>query len=223
LDGLLIGKIADEVMKRIEEETAREEDATETLVIQASQVVGDKAAMAGLRERFSGKLLFAALGREFDAADENTVFIEDDGIKNLLGLAAGSDDVVLLAPGINQLENIAYGREGGKAEEVLLRSILWGKRAHVLLDFTPPRFKRGTFYEKIGDALDALADMGVSIFTYSCIKPAKAGMLSLVTENDVVKAYESGKYKIGCERGAIITPSARDKANELKIQIDWQG
>ncbi|MPN41325.1 hypothetical protein SDC9_188868 [bioreactor metagenome] len=106
---------------------------------------------------------------------------------------------------------------------MLLRSILWGKKAHVLLDFTPPRFKRGTFYEKIGDALDALVDMGVSVFTYSCIRPAKAGALALVTENDVVEAFESGKFNIGCVRGAIITPSARDKAKELNIKIDWQG
>lgn len=222
MDDLLIRKIADEVMRRIEEQEAPTVDTTETLVILASQTVGDAAAMAALRERFSGKLHFAALGRAFEAADENTVFVEDDGIKNLLGLAAGSGDVVLLAPGISQMENIAYGREGGKSEEVLLRSILWGKKAHVLLDFTPPRFKRGTFYEKIGDALDALAGMGVAVLTYSCLQQ-KPDVLTLVTENDVVKAGEDGKSKILCEQGAIITPSARDKARELNIKIDWQG
>ena len=93
--------------------------------------------------RFSGKLLFAALGREFEAADENTVMIEEEGLKNLLGLAASSEDVVLLVPGLGQLENIACGREGGRPEEVLVRSILWGKKVHVLLDFTPPRVQTG--------------------------------------------------------------------------------
>ena len=92
----------------------------------------------------------------------------------------------------------------------------------MLLDFAPPRFKRGTFYEKIGDAVDALVDMGVSIFTYSCIRQSPE-VLALVTENDVVNASENGKSKILCERGAIITPSARDRANELNIIIDWQG
>jgi hypothetical protein len=179
--------------------------------------------MDALRERFTGQLLFAGLGRAFDAPDADTVFLEEQEIKKLLATAAESDDVVLLAPGINQLENIAYGREGGAAEEVLLRSILWGKRVHMLLDFAPPRFKRGTFYEKIGDALDALTDMGVSVFTYTCIPVADREAFTLVTENDIMQAYEDGKYKIRCVRDAIVTPAARDRAKELDIKIDWQG
>jgi len=222
LDDLLIAKIAEEVMRRLEQQAEPAEETATTLVVLASQTVGDKAAMAALREKFSGRLIFAAMGREFDAADSATEMVEDGGIKNLLGLAAESGDVVLMAPGIHQLENIAYGQEGGAAEEVLLRSILWGKRTHVLLDFTPPRFKRGTFYAKIGDALDALTDMGVSVFTYSCL-PQKPDVWTLVTENDVVSASSDGKTKITCVRGAIITPSARDKARELNIKIDWQG
>lgn len=222
MDELQIRKIAEEVMRRIEQQESPAGDDTETLVIIASQTVRDETAMAALRERFSGKLLFATMGREFEAADENTVIAEDDGIKNLLTMAAGSDDMVLLAPGIGQIENIAYGREGGACEEVLLRSILWGKKVHVLLDYTPPRFKRGTFYEKIGDAIDALTDMGVSVFTYSCL-PQRPDVWTLVTENDVVSAYANGKTKITCAKGAIVTPSARDKAKELNMKIDWQG
>jgi hypothetical protein len=223
LDSLLIKKIADEVIRQLEGKAEPEVSREETLVVIASQIVGDEAAMAALREKFSGKLLLAAMGRTFTAADERTEFIVDDGIKNLLTLAAQSDNVVLMAPGIHQLENIAYGQEGGQPEEVLLRSILWGKKAQVLLDFTPPRFKRGTFYEKIGDALDALNDMGVETFTYSCIRPVNPEALSLVTENEVTQAFETGKFEIKCERGAIITPSARDKAREMNIKIDWQG
>ena len=223
MDDLLIQIIADEVIRRIEEQSGLEAEKSETLVMLASQIVWDKAAMEALREKFSGKIHFAVLGRSFDAPDADTVFVENDGIKNLLTLAAESEDIVLMAPGIAQIENIAYGREGGKAEEVLLRSVLWGKKTHVLLDFTPPRFKRGTFFEKVGDALDALADMGVSVSTYSCIRPAYPEAFALVTENDVVQAAENGKFEIPCERGAIITPSARDKAREMNIKIDWQG
>lgn len=223
MDALLIRKIADEVMRRIAKQREPVEETTQTLVLLASQIVGDQAAMDALRERFTGQLLFAGLGRAFDAPDAKTVFLEEQEIKKLLATAAESDDVVLLAPGINQLENIAYGREGGAAEEVLLRSILWGKRVHMLLDFSPPRFKRGTFYEKIGDALDALTDMGVSVFTYTCIPVADRGAFTLVTENDIVQAYGDGKFKIRCVRDAIVTPAARDRAKELDIKIDWQG
>lgn len=222
MDELQIRKIAEEVIRRIEEQEAPPAEDTETLVILASRTVLDEAALAALRARFSGKLLIATMGRAFEASDENTALLADGGIKNLLATAAGSDDVVLLAPGIVQMEAIAYGREGGGCEEVILRSILWGKNVHVLLDFTPPRFKRGTLYEKVGDAVDALADMGVSVFTYSCL-PQRPDVWTLVTESDVAGACSGGKTKITCARGAIVTPAARDRAKELNMKIEWQG
>lgn len=204
-----------------ERKTVRPDEAA-TLVLLASRTAGDRDAMAALRERFSGKLIFAPAGGAFEAADQNTVFTDVKEMKSLLAIAAQSDDVVLLAPGISQLENIAYGREGGLCEEVLLRSMLWGKKVHILLDFVPPRFKRGTLFEKICDALTALNDMGVSILTYSCV-PLRPEPLTLVTENDVTEAHRDGKNRILCAQGAIVTPSARDKAKELNMQIDWQG
>ena len=65
--------------------------------------------------------------------------------------------------------------------------------------------------------------MGVSVFTYSCIRTAGPEAVSLVTESNVASAYGDGKAKITCARGAIITPAARDRAKELGIKIDWQG
>ena len=44
---------------------------------------------------------------------------------------------------------------------------------------------------------------------------------ALVTENEVKAAYDDGSMRVLCEKDAIITPLARDKANELGVSIDF--
>ena len=44
--------------------------------------------------------------------------------------------------------------------------------------------------------------------------------VSLITEVEVIDAYNAGRKTISSENDAIITPLARDKANELKINIE---
>ena len=64
--------------------------------------------------------------------------------------------------------------------------------------------------------------MGVKVIAY---RPAQEfGEVireALVTENEVKAAYDDGSMRVLCEKDAIITPLARDKANELGVSIDF--
>lgn len=134
---------------------------------------------------------------------------------------AGAADVVLVTPKIGLLCNIAYGNDEGFLEQAILRPLLWGRRVSVVLDFQPPKFKRGTFFEKIVDAIDALTSMGVRVLAYKCAAEyTEEEKKTLVTETDVLEAHAKGQKRILCELGAVITPLARDRADELKIALD---
>jgi hypothetical protein len=102
----------------------------------------------------------------------------------------------------------------------MLRAILLGKKVTVVLDYMPPQFKRGTFFENLLSAIGALKDMGVEIVSLvpSLKKPVTE--YSLVTENEVISAHEGGECTVRCAKGAIVTPLARDKAKELGITIE---
>jgi hypothetical protein len=212
VDKELIDRIYNEVQKIIMEMNTRPAAEKSTLVIADANVPARDKAAEFLNSRFSD-LKYAVLPGEGSAEGIAT----DE--KELLSDALKSENIVLLAPRVWLLENIAMGRDEGPVEHIIMRSVLWGIRVHVLLDFERPKFKRGTFFEKINDILHVLAEMGVVILSYVCVQPEKEAH-TLVTEQEVLDAYARGEDRILCARGVIVTPAAKDRAKELKIKID---
>jgi len=130
------------------------------------------------------------------------------------------EQVVLAMPSLQLLGRIARGEDAGSAEQLVLRSILLNQKVSLVLDYTPPKFRRGTFFESVVGSVTALRDMGVEIVSLAPrLKPAQAG-LELVTEREVLEAYQYGGRSVPCAKGALVTPLARDKANELGVTIE---
>lgn len=196
------------------------ETAGGTLALLTSCVPFAKNAAYALAG-YGGNVECALFG---EAEFENTGFpqikVFEGNTQQLLKRAEKKERIVLVAPKICLLERIAQGDDGSFAEHVFLRSLLWGKKACILLDFAKPKFKRGTFFEKISDTLDMLASMGVEITNYACLEEKQANAYSLVTENDVTDAGKRGEASILLAKGAIVTPLASEKARELNITLD---
>jgi hypothetical protein len=218
VDSELIKKIADEIVRRFNEQPEEKKDP-EALVIVCDHVARGSDAKVSIWEHFGGRVHIAALNAKYSAPE---LEVEEKSEQELIAEAAGSESIVLLSPRVSMLQNMASGMDEGCLENIFVRSLLWGKNVHIMLDYTPPRYKRGTFYQKISEALDTLVEMGVAVFTYGGGEGAKDG-LSLVTENEVTEAYRKKNTRILCAKGAIVTPAARDRAGELKIKIEWQG
>ena len=127
------------------------------------------------------------------------------------------EEVVLVAPSLTTLCAVASGDESEFAAKVFQKAILGGKKTTVLLDFAPPKFKRGTLFEKAIDAVDALRDMGVGV-NYLGAKADEG--YALVTEFEVNEAYKRGIKRLKCSADAIVTPLARDAAKDKGIAID---
>ena len=219
MDNNLIDRITEMVLRRINTQAEAAAVEAGTLVVAASPVVAPKAAIGILQSKFD-KIRYALLQTDRDGFEDCGVALESFDEKKLLSAVAESRNIVLLAPGIGTLEAIANGEDSAFLERAMLRAVLWDKKVYVLLDFKIPKFKRGTFFEKLLDAIDALVDMGVEIMTYSCFTDKKGETLSLVTEREVAEAYALKKDRVVCAAGAIVTPAAKDRAAELNIKID---
>ena len=137
----------------------------------------------------------------------------------LVALLVRAQSVVLLAPDTALLARMGDG-DPEDFSEALMRRILWGKRVEILLDFDPPKFRRGTFFAKLSEAIDSLSAMGFGFFTYQPAESCPDGVCALVTERDVVAAKQGGRKTILCAAGAIVTPLAVDTAKELQIHIE---
>ena len=131
--------------------------------------------------------------------------------------------VILVAPRLEQLQEIAEGRDQDFLSYLMVRSVLWRKDVRLYLDFEPPRFKRNTFLEGVNSCLDTLRDMGVTVSPYYTGDAAKQIGESLVTEADVLAASERSDKTIRCRVGAIITPAARDALAVHDVIVKYEG
>lgn len=139
----------------------------------------------------------------------------------LLNKLSAAERVVLLAPRISTMVNLAAGEDSGLVEQLVLKSLLWGVEVSVWLDFQPMKFKRNTFFARVLDAIDALTDMGVEVRSYDCMPSGRAKPLpTLLTERDILAARQAGQERIRCAENAIITPSAQDAAQQFGILIE---
>lgn len=220
----LVGKIAEEVMKRVEYDSLNDEKVTGTVAVFTTFVPSKKACAKALSDRFGSGIDCALIG---DAAFDAPGFLKmridtKDDEQILMERLARTANVVLVTPGLSLLYRIADGNDCGIAETSVLRPLLWGRRVSILLDFQVPRFKRATFFEKVVDALDVLTNMGVDILSYdpASEEAEEEERYSLVTETQVREAADNGTMRVLCTPDAIITPLAKEKAAELGIALN---
>lgn len=221
----LVSQILHEVQAKIKYEAEEDERIEGTVALFTSFVPSRHACAKKLVNLFGAGIdcaLFNGVG--FSAPGFHAFPVRSDEDKDyVMDLLAGAANIVLVTPKLSMLYKLAEGDDEGFVEQSFLRPLLWGRNVTILLDFDIPRFQRATFFAKVVDAIDILVKMGVRVEAY---KPSRDGLdiveaKTLVTEADVLDAYHDGSKRIVCDKDALITPLARDKAAELDVKIDW--
>jgi len=214
----LIRRITEEVLRRMLEPEKVEQGA---LVLVPGYVTDKAPLIAYLKETYGGEV--TCIGEGASALDEAFTIhgTETDRDKQqCMASLKQYAEIVLVSPPLWMLRNIAAGDDRGFTEQVFMRGLLWEKKTRLILDYEKPRFRRGTFYEGIADALGAIEGMGAEIVSLPLSVGKPEGHLPLVTETEVVDAHRQGRARIRCAEGAIVTPLAWDTARELGISID---
>ncbi len=166
----LIGDIVDRMLGQAGGCMREDETVRGTLAVLAGYAPAGESAVQALLSRYGRDVEFALLGEvEFETSGFFRIRADDAATRNqLLKNAEKKERIVLVAPKISLLEKIVLGDDQGFMEYIFLRSLLWGRKPCVLLDFERPKFKRGTFFEKVSDILEMLESMGVEITHYAC-------------------------------------------------------
>ena len=192
-----------------------------TLVLVTCAFASRKITTELLEEEYGDDLQYLVFDDELVFPDRHVVHISSLNPQILLNKLSLADRIVLLAPRISTLTNLARGNDSGLLEQLVLKALLWGIDVCVWLDFKPMKFKRNTFYARVLDAIDALVDMGVGFRTYNCLPEGRSQPLpTLLTEKDILDAKAHGDKRIVCADGAVITPSALDAAELYQIRIE---
>jgi hypothetical protein len=217
----IVRKITERVLERLMAQGLFLPEQNGALVVIPNFLPESALLFAYLKQQFPNGVACAVLepSVQLDSAFERIDATTREAQQHVLSSLKFYHRVVLAMPTLQLLGRISNGEDAGFAEQLMLRAILLEKKVSVVLDYTPPKFKRGTFFEGLVGSITALQDMGVEMVSLTPqLKPAETGF-ELVTEQEVLAAYQYGDRFVKCAKGALVTPLARDKANELGVSI----
>ena len=139
--------------------------------------------------------------------------------RRLVERLSGYETVVAVTPSLEYLSAATEGDDTRLDVALLLRPLLWRKKTVLLLDFVPPKNKRG--FARLTDSLETLGEMGAIIETLPQQHNAAKGgeAKKIVTAEDVRDAAVGSGY-IRIAPGAIVTHLAADMAKELDVRIE---
>ncbi len=215
-----IEAIVAEVVRRVAILERQKQHPEDVLVLVAAPTAYPEELKALLKTQF-GEGYTPLCFRE-NCELPHALYAESLSQADILAQITKAKTVILIAPRLEQLQDIAEGKDQDFLSYLMIRSVLWRKDVRLYLDFEPPRFKRNTFLEGVNSCLDTLKDMGVTVSPYYTGDAARQIGESLVTEADVLAASERADKTIRCRVGAIITPAARDAlaVHDVIVQYD---
>ena len=192
-----------------------------TVVLVPSLVPYLDKAVKELITSYGASLVFVAFSEHFQADRQRVIYADQESRDTILGMLTDAINVVLLAPSLELIGKIADAADDDFLTYLFVRAQLWGKKVSIYLDFDLPRFKKSKFQESISDRLKALTDLGVPLVCYrrEAVADPNGNSRTLITERDVIDAYNAGKRQIACRIDSIITPLAKDKAGELGVSF----
>lgn len=126
-----------------------------------------------------------------------------------LCMAEEAQNVVLLAPTLKILSDLATGRDESLPEYLFLHAALWGKNVALWMDFDAPQ---GQF----SGCADTLKALGTNWFCYRD-KTETQPTGGLITEEDVLLSARAGRTQICLGQGMLVTPLAKDAARRLGV------
>ncbi len=217
----LIEAIVAEVARRVAEAQRQEQHPEQVLLLLSAPVAYAKELKDLLQAQFGEG--YTPLSFVEGCPLPHCIYAGQMEPSELLQRVTQAKTVILVAPRLEQLQEIAEGRDKELLSHLMVRSILWRKDVRLYLDFEPPRFRRNTFLEGVASAIDTLREMGVMVHPYYTGDAAKVMGESLVTEADVLAAAQRPDKTISCRAGAIITPAARDALAVYDVTIHYEG
>lgn len=229
-DGNSIQRITEAVVRQLggdEAPAAEFEDAPQdggagVIVITSAHVPDAGAVRAYLDTRF-GRYTLVGMKKQETSIGQAALTLDEETEAQVAGQVEECATLVLAAPRVCQLENIANNIDREPLEYVTTGALMQGKEILVLLDINPHERKNSAFLLRMEQVIRQLRDMGIVVIESMSAPPSggrdESGARGLLSEADVLAAKRRNETELWVAKDTIITPLAWDTAREQGISI----
>jgi hypothetical protein len=199
------------------------------LLIIPANVINLNVAIKQIEKRYSDYEICIASYKRTDAIKfqfaKEIYDLNDESYRDKLANNINKyEEIIVLSPELTQMRALTQGDDSGFIENLLIYSLLDKKKTVFLFEYDVKAVPYNSLGKKIKDLLGSISEMGVLIESLRQEKEKKSDAVTisskqLITEDQVVDFYKSGRREILCEKGCIITPLARDAAREMGVNF----
>lgn len=183
-----------------------------------------------INERYSGyELVFGTRGNiDLQGLKQvkETINIDDEPSRQRLNRMINKFDAAcLILPEIMVLKAIAEGDDRDFTEKLIIYLVLHGKDTGIILDYDIESLPSSSLTRRLKELLVSIKSMGIFV-SLLCSSHDEENIVTvqkgkrLITEKDVEEMFRNGINTLNIGNECIITPMAKDKANELKMKVN---
>lgn len=166
--------------------------------------------------------IFLGTDEEFSEMEEiknnrNIDFIKFD-VKNndFINIVDAVEDVIILGLKINQMKALIDINDKEDVNQIILDRLMANKSINIMIN------SNGLIFNKITDIVYNLNKMGINVINIQQKDISNIEKVDLITERYVVELKEKGLRSLLLDKKQLITPLAKDKLRELKIDIEFK-
>lgn len=148
--------------------------------------------------------------------DESIHFVELNVLNNeFIDLLDKIKKIIIVGPKVKLLKDLSQTNDQDDINHIILGGLMANKTVEVLIN------SNSLLFNKIAGTIRELRSMGLKVVNIQYQDNASVKEVELITEDYIVDLKEHGLNKIVLSKKQLITPLAKDKLRELKINVEY--
>lgn len=219
----LVQSVTSNILEKLELKTEFNVNEKSCLVLLPNIGFGMNAYYSYINRQFPGYNLYVGKQKSMSSTQyaENKLmqFIDIDlANEEFTSTLENVERIIILGLKISQMKTLIDANDNDDVNHVILGSLMANKPVTLLLNTNNP------MYQKISGVVEEIKKMGIEVVNIQhqlLDENTTIQTNELITEDYVTKLGKTGSKAIVLHQKQLITPLAKDKLRELKIEIKY--
>lgn len=217
----LVKVITSNILNKIDTHSNFRINAKSCLILIPNMSFGFKFYLDFIMENYPSYDLYLGSNEEiseteFVKINPNIRFVHFD-LKNkeFINLLDAIPTIIILGLKVNQMKSLIKTDDSEEINHIILGSVMANKSVDILIN------ANGLIFNKLTDIISEIKNMGIAVTNIQQSHIPQAIKVDLITERYIESLKNKGLKTLILDKKQLITPLAKDKLRDLKINIEY--
>ncbi len=217
----LVNLVAENILNKLDLKTESRLDDDSCLVIMPNISLGLEEYFAQIRKTHPAEKLYFAIEERYAGVEaiknlQNLNMVKYDlSSSDFLNAFTAARTVIVIGLKISELRKLTALEDDDKNVQAILLRLQAGKKIELLMNANQ------AVAGKIADTINEARNMGIDVTNINQTEKGQSEKVKLITESYVMNLRKTGVKTLVLDKKQLITPLAKDKLSEYKIDIRY--